>query len=222
MYHYVYIVSDPTTKEFYIGSRSCTCLPQEDIKYKGSQSSWKLTTDQKKRLEKRVVESNFASRKDAVLFEAKLIEKHFHDPLNRNGAIPSSDYHMQGKVVVKDVEDNVLCVKTNDKRYLSGELVNVNKGRKFTEEHKLKISWKGKKHKEESKRKISSSQAGKKKTGKTRAKEIDQFDLNGNYIRSWKSLTEACSYLGLSAGNVSSVIHGHLKHTKGHVFTFKT
>ena len=218
MYHYVYIVTDQQTKEFYIGSRSCKCLPIEDTKYKGSQSSWVLTAEEKRLLEKKIVKSDFGTRKEAVLFEAKLIEKHFHDPLNRNGTIPSSDYHTHGKVVVKDEDGKVFCVKLNDKRYISGELMPVCKGRTLTAEHKSKISWKGKKHTEETKSKISKSQKGKKKIGKTRAKKIEQYDLMGNYIKTWKSLTEACSKLGLSAGNVSSVINGHLNQTKGFVF----
>lgn len=40
MYHYVYLITDLSTNEFYIGSRSCKVHPTVDP-YTGSMSVWK-------------------------------------------------------------------------------------------------------------------------------------------------------------------------------------
>ena len=79
MYHYVYIVKDLNTNEYYIGSRSCKCLPVEDITYKGSMNSWKLSKEQKKSLHKTIISHDFISRTEAIKFEAELIKKHFNE-----------------------------------------------------------------------------------------------------------------------------------------------
>lgn len=220
MHHYVYIVTDPITKEFYIGSRSCKCLPEEDVTYKGSPYQWKLSKEQKKRLEKEIVVSSFDSRKSCIEFEASLIKKHFHDPLNRNGTIPDGKYHTFGKVVVKNSNGEKFCVDKKDERYLSGELVNVNKGKKLSDLHKEKISWKGKFHKEETKTKISLSQKGKPRNHKKRSKKIVQLNLEGEIIQEWESLTAASNATGISCGNLSSGIKRE-KIRGGYLWQFK-
>lgn len=204
MYHYVYIVEDPITKEYYIGSRSCECLPIDDVKYKGSQYHWKLTKEQKCSLIKTIIKYDFEDRHSAILYEAQLIKKHFKDPLNRNGTIPDGKCHTKGKAVVKDKDGNVFCVELTDSRYASGELVSVSKGKKFTEEHKAKISFKGKKHSEETKRKMSEARKGKKLNHKSRAKKIYQYDVNWNYIREWETITAAAKFLSMGMSTIST------------------
>jgi hypothetical protein len=207
MNHYVYRVEDLETGEFYIGSRSTELLPEEDSKYKGSQYYWKLTKDQKDKLEKTIIKSDFSSRTEAVLFEGILIKENFNDPLNRNGTIPDGKYHTKGKAIVKDNDGNILCVDINDERYLNGELVSINKGRKFTEEHKKKISWLGKSHTQESREKMSKSQKGKERNHRTRAKILIQMDLNMNFIREWNSLSEAAKFYNASCGSLFTGIN---------------
>lgn len=71
-YHYVYLLIDlhPTTSEqFYIGVRSCYCLPSEDNEYMSS--SKHVATD---RCDKIVLEE-FESRKEAIQYEILLHEE---------------------------------------------------------------------------------------------------------------------------------------------------
>ena len=42
MYHYIYKMIDPNTKEFYIGRRSSKVKPELDITYRGSMISWTI------------------------------------------------------------------------------------------------------------------------------------------------------------------------------------
>jgi hypothetical protein len=95
MYHYVYKVEDPITKEYYIGSRSCKCLPSEDTMYKGSTKTW--IPNNYDLLEKEIIQEDFINREDALIFESTLIEKHIKDTLNRNYAQPGPKFHTVGK-----------------------------------------------------------------------------------------------------------------------------
>lgn len=95
MYHYVYKVKDPITKEYYIGSRSCNCLPSEDTSYNGSMKTW--IPNNYDLLEKEILQEDFSSREDALIFESSLIGKHIKDTLNRNYAQPGPKFHTVGK-----------------------------------------------------------------------------------------------------------------------------
>jgi hypothetical protein len=213
IYHYVYIVIENSSGMYYIGSRSCACLPEEDTTYKGSQYQWKLTKEQKALLIKKIIKSDFTSRFDANIYEAKIIKKYFNDPLNKNGTIPDGNFHTKNKVIVKDKNGKIFCVNKEDERYISGELVSVNKNRKLTDEHISKISWKGKKHSDNSKQKISQAHKGKSKTHKSRAKKLYQYDLNWNFVKEWNSLTEAAKSLNTSVGSLSTAVN-HEKYTR--------
>lgn len=149
MHHYVYKVTLPETGEFYIGSRSSKDLPEKDS-YRGSMSVWRVD---KTKLIKEIIKSDFQDRFSAMQFEAKMIKENIHDFLNRNYRIPSAKMNTYKKVIVKDSFGNVSSVEKTDSRYISGELVSVNRGRVFTEEHKKKISWTGKKHTLDSRKK---------------------------------------------------------------------
>jgi hypothetical protein len=210
----VYIVEDKTTKEFYIGSRSCECLPLNDTNYKGSQYHWKLTKEQKNELIKTIIKSDFKDRRSAIEYEAFLIKQHFKNPLNKNGTIPDGKCHTKGKAVVKDKEGNILCVDVNDSRYLNGELISIHKGKKFTDEHKAKISWKGKKHTEETKQKIKNANKGKRLGNKYSAKKLYQYDINWNFIKEWNSITEAAKSLSLGISTISTGVNSE-KYIRG-------
>lgn len=94
--HYVYKITDSKTKQFYIGSRTCECLPINDD-YMGSPSVW--SPKDKNRLEKEIIKSDFKTRKDAIEFEAILIEKNIDNELNENYSIPPNKFYggMKGK-----------------------------------------------------------------------------------------------------------------------------
>jgi len=61
--HYTYIVNNRETGEFYIGSRSCNCKSEEDIKYMGSMVAWKPN---KNDLIKTILNDKFLTREEAI------------------------------------------------------------------------------------------------------------------------------------------------------------
>lgn len=51
---------------------------------------------------------------------------------------------------------------------------------------------------------------------------IEQCDMDGNTIATWRSLRDASRKLGISAGLISGVCNGKLPHTHGYIFNFLT
>ena len=93
-YHYTYLLIDPVTGQFYIGSRTCKGVtPQEDVKYKGSMKAWK--PEDKKRLVKTILRE-FPTRKDADLHEGELQKLFINDPLNENYYIQTVGFSTLG------------------------------------------------------------------------------------------------------------------------------
>lgn len=99
MKHYVYRLDDPITGEFYIGSRSCKVNIEND-KYMGSYKSWK--PQDKTRLVKTILKSNFRKRETCTKYEAKLIKENIDNPLNRNYALPNNKFHNLGRKLSKE------------------------------------------------------------------------------------------------------------------------
>jgi len=95
--HYVYKIIDPITKQYYIGSRTCKCEPKADD-YMGSYCTW--NPEDESRLNKEILKVGFKSRKDALEYEAKIIEEHIDNPLNENYHIPPNNFYgsMVGKI----------------------------------------------------------------------------------------------------------------------------
>jgi hypothetical protein len=93
-YHYTYLLIDPVTGQFYIGSRTCKGVtPQEDVKYKGSMKAWK--PEDKKRLVKTILRE-FPTRKEADLHEGELQKLFINDPLNENYYIQTVGFSTHG------------------------------------------------------------------------------------------------------------------------------
>lgn len=55
---------------------------------------------------------------------------------------------------------------------------------------------------------------------RTTAKKIDQYDFNGNFIRTWESIAECCRELGLSNNSIYRILKGEQTKTKNG-WTFK-
>ena len=55
---------------------------------------------------------------------------------------------------------------------------------------------------------------------KTQSKPVLQYDLEGNLIREWKSVTE-CGMNGYNYGNVAACCRGELKTYKGFLWEYK-
>lgn len=74
---------------------------------------------------------------------------------------------------------------------------------------------------EEHKRKISEAKKGKPNYHTiTLYKRVDQFDLNGNFIKSWESISKAEKELNLKGTHISRVCRGKRKTTGGYVFKY--
>lgn len=87
----------------------------------------------------------------------------------------------------------------------------ANKGRKRSKETRLKMSksFKGKRKSEETKKRMSESKLGKKITWSHKFNKIIlQYDLQGNFIKEWKSITSASNELKLRQGDISNVCIG--------------
>lgn len=74
---------------------------------------------------------------------------------------------------------------------------------------------------EEHKRKISEAKKGKANYyTKTLYKKVDQYDLNGNYIKTWESISSIEKELNIKGTHISRVCRGKRKTTSGYVFKY--
>jgi hypothetical protein len=121
--YYVYQVTDPITKEFYIGSRSFSGNIDED-NYTGSPYVWKKS----KVLEKIIIKEGFSSLEQAIEYERELIIANIKNPLNRNYSIPHPKWNRDGKVTAKDEKGKIISVFINDP-LLKTSLFGVTKGK---------------------------------------------------------------------------------------------
>lgn len=98
-------------------------------------------------------------------------------------------------------------------------------GLKNREETNLKISnsLKGHSFSDETKRKISNALKGvpldKNRIAKKFVK-IDQYDLNGTFIKTWPSIKEASNTLNIAHANISGNLRNKSKTVKGFVFKY--
>lgn len=145
MNHYTYKVILPETNEYYIGVRSCKCLPEEDS-YMGSMKTWKVD---KSKLIKHIY-TTFESREEANEWESLAIETCIDDPLNRNYFIPNLRFHMLGYNHTKEAKEKIGKAARNMSQETRKKLSESKKGNsnalgfKHTEETKNKISEKHK------------------------------------------------------------------------------
>lgn len=105
------------------------------------------------------------------------------------------------------------------------KIANSGKKRTFETKEKIKLSLIGKigrntgnKHSEKTKLKISESKKG---NVSWNAKSILQLDDNNNVINIWRSASDAAKKLGLSQGNIWSVINGKRKKCGGYKWQIK-
>jgi hypothetical protein len=223
MKHYVYKIEDIITNEFYYGSRSCKCNPNDD-KYMGSMQTWKPN---KINLIKTILKDDFLTREDAILEESILISNGINDALNRNYHIPNKGFHTVGY------------------GYWTGK-VGPHFGFKHTEEtkQKQKHMMLGTTHSDETKSKMSKKHIGKiksiehrenlrkallgKKKSKNHIKKLSechkisvlQYDLNDNLIKEWKGIIDAERQLGIT--HIIDVCKGRNKTAGGYKWKYKT
>lgn len=92
--HYVYMLIDPCTNEFYYGSRTCECNAIDDVNYKGSMCRWQ---PDKSKLIKTIIKDDFETRTLATEYESNIISEHITDELNRNYHIPNKGFYIVGE-----------------------------------------------------------------------------------------------------------------------------
>lgn len=152
---YVYKVIDKSTKEYYIGSRKYKGKDPYDDKYLGSPYIWKpnisnlvkiIIKDDFKSMEEAILyerELIIKNIDDKLNRNYSIPYGRFHrvnliTAVSRNGKVTTIhkddplfgvEYFgiTKGKVLVRDRDNNILLVSTDDDRYLSGELIHNNK-----------------------------------------------------------------------------------------------
>jgi len=87
----------------------------------------------------------------------------------------------------------------------------------------------GKKHNEETKQKIREKALGKKVSENTKKKisqnskskrKVNQYDLNGNFIKQYESLMQAEKETGILSQNIGEVCRGQQKYAKGYLWRY--
>ena len=154
--HYIYKVTDPNTKEFYIGVRSCIGPSEDDTKYKGSMKAWKVD---KSILVKNII-LELPTRAEANQKEVEYItyyKKHFKDKhLCKNAYVHGIGFCKEGTKMSEQSIKKLSEAKKGKNPW--------NKGKKMSDEHNKKNSeaQKGKKASDETKKKLSEARKGNK------------------------------------------------------------
>ena len=107
---YVYKVTDIYTNEYYIGSRKFDGDIMED-KYLGSPYTWKPNV---KNLKKVIIQSDFKSMEEAILYERYIIIGCIDDPLNRNYSIPNGRFHRVNLITAISKEGKIVSIHKKD------------------------------------------------------------------------------------------------------------
>lgn len=137
------------------------------------------------------------------------------------------NHHFFGKKRT-DMIDKIGGEKSASKRIEVRQKIGAaHKGRKLSEEHKNKIkhSTKNKKLSIDHKNNISASKIGKRRLAISggnngRAKQIDQFDKCGNFIKRWSCIKDACDFYKLHKSNVCAVCKGKLSSSGGFIWKY--
>lgn len=201
--HYTYIVNDCETGEFYIGSRSCNCKSEEDIKYMGSMVAWKPN---KHNLIKTILNDKFLTRDEAISEEIQLIKENITNPLNKNYNIPGLGFHNTGRVFEKSVRDKMRLARLGDK--------NPRYGNPHSEEtkEKIRIKAKGRIYSEETRRRLSDARI---------KKPVLQFDKDMNFIKEYESIKVAGENTKTDKGDISKVCNNKQKSAGGWIWKLK-
>ncbi len=96
--HYVYQITFEEVPHIYFGSRTCKCLPEDDIKYMGSPKTYKHFWVDYTPI-KTILVSGFRTREEANTYEADLIEYQWtiNKPLSVNGTISNEKFNTVGR-----------------------------------------------------------------------------------------------------------------------------
>lgn len=167
-YHYVYYSYEEYGRG-YFGSRTCRCIPEEDVKYFGS-----FTDKNFKPTQKIILKNDYNTREEAYADEIILQEYY---KVVENPHFANRSYQTSTRFSRKGATPHNKGSKMSEEQ--RKKLSYSCKGRKVSDKTKEKISKssKGKKLSEEHKRKIGESNKGKSrqtKEGLERLKKIQQ------------------------------------------------
>jgi hypothetical protein len=158
-YSYVYRLVDKSpidNRKYYIGCRTCECLPSEDNYYSSSNDIKELMKSGHE-FDKEILEV-FENRIDAINYEIELHQKYdvsnnpkFYNKVKQTSTkfdtsgyifidgerISSTEYvksekliyHSKGKINVRDKNNNILHLDVTDEKYLSGEYSYLTQGK---------------------------------------------------------------------------------------------
>ena len=217
-FHYIYKLTNIHTGEFYYGSRTCKCNPNDDT-YMGSMKIWKPN---KSDIIKEIISSNFINRMEALNAESILINKNINHPLNRNYASPDGKFIRLGPPINKGIPN-----PQHSKRMLGKN--NPNFGKTLSSEIRSKMSKssigkpKSEEHKQNMRKPRTESHIlNLKKADKSKLyKTIIQYDLDGNFIREWYGIITASNELKIGANNINSCLKGKYKSSGGFIWKYK-
>ena len=142
------------------------------------------------------------TKEDACLKEQKLIKKYNTMDMNYGYNLCEGGNLTLGYHHTKESKEKMSLIRKG--RYKGKN--NPMYGKHLTEEHK---------------RKISEAKKGKANYHtKTLYKKIDQYDLSGNYIKTWESISSIEKELNIKGTHISRVCRGKRKTTGGYVFKY--
>jgi hypothetical protein len=201
--HYTYLIEEPITKKFYIGSRTCNGSAEDDASYMGSMVVWKPN---KIDLKKTILDDTFLSREHAIEVEGKLIKEHIDNPLNQNYNIPGIGFHNTGRIFDTSIRKKMSIARLGEK--------NPNFGKTHSEETIEKIRRKaiGRKASSELRNKLSSIRI---------KKPVLQYDKEMNLISEYSSMKDAGIKTNTDKGDISKVCSGKQKSAGGWIWELK-
>ena len=187
----------------------------------------KISESQRKTWEEKTEQEKQAwSQKQKNIYKSKTQEeKEIHRQRTIETTPRGEQHPMYGK---HHSEETKHKIRETLKGKMTGE-DNPFYGKHHTEESKRKQSEvkKGKKQSEETRRKRSEAQKGIPKSEETRRRmkehnartqKVNQYDLGGNFIKTWDSITIATKETGVS--NISACCRGKLKQAGGYKWKY--
>lgn len=238
--HYVYKLISLQTGEFYFGSRSCNCNPDED-NYMGSMKRWKPN---KENLIKEIIKRDFCNREDAILFESELIKNNINNSLNRNYYIPTIGF--VNKICSAETKQKIKQAligkpfseehkkKLSKSRIEKGIAIGKNNGmfgKTHTQESKLKMAInKGRIFSDEVRKRMGDSKRGLKRKNETiqklrnsqpNAKCVNQYSMDGVLINTFKSIAEAARQTLLHKSAINTCCLGCRNQHGGYKWKYK-
>jgi group I intron endonuclease len=152
------------------------------------------------------------TKEDACLKEQELIKQYNTMDINYGYNLCEGGNLTLGYHHTKEAKEKMSLIKKgmykgkNNPMYGKSGILAPMYGKHLTEEHK---------------RKISEAKKGKPNYHtKTLYKKVDQYDLDGNFIKTWESISSIEKELGIKGTHISKVCRGKGKTTGGYVFKY--